>query len=664
MTNIKMFIKYCLGKVMGAHDDKIIQATRQAEIVSFDIFDTLVKRNVPVPESVHKFVHKEFLRQTGIDVHEYVKLRIDAEHKARSNSKKEEISLDDIFCNMESVTEDCKSVLRKIEEQIEISVCCPNLRMKAIYDQVLENDKKIIITSDMYLDEEVIKKILHKCGYDNYEKIYLSSTYGKCKTTGSIYEVIKTDYFDFSGKILHIGDNVKGDYVIPRMKGLKALLIDGQQNLLKFWKSKRKKVDNQFLYKQLYTYLNNHAYDIKIDAVSIGYEVLGPMLLGYCKWLNKKIQIDKIDKIFFLSREGKILQDAFNILYPQTEIPQNYLYVSRQSLVVPLLADANDFDEMVNMLKYLSHSPLLKMIPIIGRLDKEKFNIELKHIGLDGEMSIYEVPKEKKGEIYSIIKKLGESRFKQQKGYIEKYLKENDFSGNIAIVDIGWSGTMQYALQKFVSESDTILHGYYLGVRNMETDDYYLGLQRNGYLFEPGKNEDFDLMVRFTTEIIEMMFLNRTGSVQEYDIKKDVIVPIFTVSEYDEFENGFIETLQSVSLNFLDVIKQDRIFKDIIEIPADIIMSIYSIFAIYPNLSTVKIFDGFQVLNGCVRQIIPQHGILYYMLHPRELMLDFYESSCKIFFMKKLFKIKFPYFYFLKLLLIKWNIKAVRGKIQ
>ena len=322
MTNIKMFIKYGFGKVLGVHDDKIIQAIRQAEVVSFDIFDTLVKRNVPDPESVHKFVYKEFLKQTGIDVHGYEGLRIDAEYKARSNSQKEEISLDDIFCHLESVTEDYKSVLRELEEQIEILVCCPNLRMKAIYDQVLENNKKIIITSDMYLNEEVIKKILHKCGYDNYEKLYLSSAYDKCKATGSLYEVIKTDYSEFTGKILHIGDNVKGDYVIPRMKGLKALLIDGQQNILKFWKSKSKKVDNQFLYKQLYTYLNNHAYNIKNDAVSIGYEVLGPMLLGYCKWLNEKIQIDKIDKIFFLSREGKILQDAFNILYPHMEIPQ------------------------------------------------------------------------------------------------------------------------------------------------------------------------------------------------------------------------------------------------------------------------------------------------------------------------------------------------------
>ena len=87
--------------------------------------------------------------------------------------------------------------------------------------------------------------------------------------------------------------------------------------------------------------------------------MLGPMLLGYCKWLNEKIQIDKIDKIFFLSREGKILQDAFNILYPHMEIPQSYLYVSRQSLMVPLMADAADFDEMVDILKTYMQIPLL-----------------------------------------------------------------------------------------------------------------------------------------------------------------------------------------------------------------------------------------------------------------------------------------------------------------
>lgn len=101
--------------------------------------------------------------------------------------------------------------------------------MKRIYENALKDGKRIIITSDMYLDEKVIRGILYKCGYGNFDKLYLSSSYGLCKATGSIYEVIKKDNAAFYGKILHIGDNVKSDYVAARIKGIKALLIDGQR---------------------------------------------------------------------------------------------------------------------------------------------------------------------------------------------------------------------------------------------------------------------------------------------------------------------------------------------------------------------------------------------------------------------------------------------------
>lgn len=637
--------------------DNLEDVISRAEVISFDIFDTLVKRNVQEPRQVHQIVEQEFCRQTGIRIPEYVNHRVDSEEKARKCSAKEEIYMDDIFSLLPGFPDEWKRRLQELEKEIEIKISTPNLKIKAVYDKVLKAGKKIIITSDMYLDQETVRQILCKCGYDGFEKLYLSSSFGLCKAKGSIYEVIKRDYPH--ERILHIGDHIRSDYFVPRKRGIDAILINRNLCSLRFWSQKGKYVTDQLLYQRMYAFLNNHTDGNNRDAMSIGYEILGPMLWGYCRWLYEKIRVDKIDKVFFLSREGRILQAAFNSLYPTCDVKQTYLHVSRQALVIPMLIDAANFDEMVDTFRLFSHVPFVKIIPTLCSFDFDIFDNELSDIGVDSESRIDALSSEKKEQLYSIVIRLGRDSFAQQKACIVKYLNQNNFEGNIAIVDIGWSGSMQQALQKYVSDKDTKLHGYYLGVRNVKPDEYYEQLSREGYLFDCKKNENFNLMTRFTAGIIEMLFLNTAGSVLKYDTKGESVVPILSEPEYIGEESDFIVTVQTAALEFLNIVREDEVLREEQEVPADIIMSGYSQFAVYPTLSTLRIFNKFCFLNGTIGNILPERGLLYYAAHLGKLNRDFMESSCKIFFLKKIFKIKFPYYDFLKVLLYKWNRKKI-----
>lgn len=650
----------CDGK---KNSDCLERAINRAEVISFDIFDTLVKRNVQEPKQVHKIVEQEFFRRTGYHIAEYDRLRVDAEKKARGCSTKEEIYMSDIFDFLFGISDEWKKMLQELEKQTEIKICTPNLKIKPIYEKALKAGKKVIITSDMYLDQGTVRQILYKCGYEKFEKLYLSSTLGVCKARGNIYEVIKRDYPVLQGNILHIGDNIKSDYFMPRKKGIDAILINKKTNSLRFWKLRDECVKDQLLYQRLYAFLNNHTDGNNTYAMSIGYEILGPMLWGFCQWLYERIRVDKIDKIFFLSREGKILQDAFNSLYPQCDVKQTYLYVSRKALMIPMLIDAVDFDEMVDTFRLFSHVPLVKIIPTLCSFDCKKFNNELAHIGVDSEAKIDTLVNEKKKQLYSVIIKLGKESFQQQKKYIVEYLKENNFSGKVAIVDIGWSGSMQKALRKYVADIDTNLRGYYLGIRNINPDDYYAELFRAGYLFDCKKNENYNLMMRFTAGIIEMLFLNTEGSVLRYDIIEDSIIPILSEPEYIGVESDFMTAVQTEALKFLNIVKKDELFREDRKVTEDIVMSGYSRFAVYPTLATLKVFEKFCFLNGTTRDILPEKGIFYYLTHVRKFHRDFRESSCKIFFLKKIFKIKFPYYNILKFLLHKWDMKKNRDVI-
>lgn len=658
-ANVKSYIKHYCGKVISRiHVRKWEDAVKQAEVISFDLFDTLVKRNVVKPEDIHKLVQREFFRQTGIELENYAERRVAAEKSARKNSRKEEICLNDIYDALCGVSDEWKNKLKEIEKQVEIEICTPNLPMQDVYKKALNAGKHIIFTSDMYLDEVTIRQILCKCGYERYEKLYLSSSFGLCKSRGSIYKIIKRDCGLYKQNILHIGDNVKADYVIPKKNGINALMVDGQPELLRYWKkSDRKRVEDQFLYQRLYCFLNNQVGNDYNDAEAIGYEILGPILLGYCKWLNQKIKADNIEKIFFLSREGKIFQDAFRILYPECEIEQSYLHVSRQALTVPLLADAVDFDEMAEIIKHLVHVPTISIIPAICMLNQKIFLERIHQENLKATTRIDEILDEKKIKLYSIIQDLGKNEFNHQKECIIKYLKENRFTGNIAVADIGWSGTMQKAMQIYTGDCNTRLQGYYLGVRNIGSNKQYAGLLRHGYLFSRKRNEKYNLMMRFTTEIIELLFLNTTGSVLRYGVENEHIIPILDNPEYEGKEGLFIKSVQRAAFDFLKGVKKDTLLMRETKVPEDIIMSAYWRFAIQPDMSVLKIFNDFQVLNGKVRTILPEHGILYYLVHISELKKDFEESSCKLFFLKKIFKVNLPYFMFLKMLLMinRWN---------
>lgn len=649
ILSIKGKIKKIIGMPFITTDQEIEITLEKVKVVSFDIFDTLVKRNVSRPEDIHYLVQTQFYKQTGISIDGYSQIRINAEKVAREKICSEEVSLEEIFDFIHNIPKEQKIILQNIEETMELENCCPNLKMQRVYEKAVKDNKHIIITSDMYLSENIIYQILYKCGYSKFEKLYLSSSYKLCKSTGSIFEKIKEDYADYGGLILHIGDNIKSDFFIPRMRGINALLINGQEKFLKYWKPTNKKIKDKFLYRSIVAFLNHHITPECDNAERIGYEVLGPILLGYCKWLHYMLNKNDISKIFFLSREGKILQSAYNILYPQSKIEQCYLYVSRQALTVPLIAEANNFDEIVDILKCNLHTPLLRTIGVLCGIDRICFKNKIKEIGLDENIKIHEIPQNKKEQIFSIIKELGNDHFIYQKKLVQSYLEEINFTGRVAIADIGWAGTMQIALQQYIS-NNTEIFGYYLGVRNAEKDSYYLGVCREGYLFSPGINQKFNLMARFTTEIMEMMFLNGDGSVQKYEMdeKEQKVLPVFNNAEYIGKENAMIDAIQNSGVKFLELIKKNVIINEIDVVPEDIVMSSYATYAVYPSLNTLKIFQDFQFLDGEVRKLFVSHNIFYYLVHPLKFKNDLNQG--KIFFLKNVFKLRFPYFDFLRLM--------------
>ena len=162
------------------------------DIISFDVFDTLIFRPFGHPTELFYLVGE---RLGILNFHE---LRINAEKTVRERSVLEkghsEVTLTQIWEELESqLGIDAKEGMAT-EIETEMNLCYANPFMLEVWRELIRRKKRLIVTSDMYLPEEVIAKILEKNGFTGAERLYVSCEYGKNKAGGGLYDLIPNEY--------------------------------------------------------------------------------------------------------------------------------------------------------------------------------------------------------------------------------------------------------------------------------------------------------------------------------------------------------------------------------------------------------------------------------------------------------------------------------------
>ena len=176
----------------------IYQLIDQYDVISFDIFDTLLVR--PYVKPTDLFYHLELLENLS----GYADARIQAERDARK--KIPEATLDEIYSELHGYPG-----MKDKEKQLEAQVLTANSEIKLIYNYAKMKGKRIVIVSDNYLPEKFLKSVLRRNGYTGFANIYVSCEYRKNKGSGTLFkEVIKHERV-YPQSILHIGDNAHSD---------------------------------------------------------------------------------------------------------------------------------------------------------------------------------------------------------------------------------------------------------------------------------------------------------------------------------------------------------------------------------------------------------------------------------------------------------------------
>lgn len=199
------------------------------DTISFDIFDTLVEREVCRPSDIFRIAGREVLGAEQEDT--FCRKRIIAEQIARERKENHEVVLDNIYEELlEEYGSKC-SVLKDAEIDLEIRLCHKKKAIFPFYRACIAKGKRIFLVSDMYLPSEIIRSMLNKCGIDQYNALYVSGEYGRNKISGELFQVLLRDNQIEGSQMIHIGDSIKADFVGAHKAGIKAVLV-GRKNRL------------------------------------------------------------------------------------------------------------------------------------------------------------------------------------------------------------------------------------------------------------------------------------------------------------------------------------------------------------------------------------------------------------------------------------------------
>ena len=588
------------------------------DVVSFDIFDTLIVRYVNKPEDIFEIIEEKVEKAINFKKNKKKKKKI-----ARNNFNRE-ITIDDIYLELKNFYDkNLIYLLKSLEISLEIDFCTRREDVCKFFEKCIELNKKIIITSDMYLPLEVIERILKKNNINGYMNLFLSSDTGVCKKDGKLFELIIKSLNIEASKILHIGDNRNSDYNIPNKLGIKTLLIEKiKVKHDKKWFLKENinsKIIDRFIYFNLQNKEIGYTY-------KIGYKTFGIILYSFSLWLKEELDRQKIKKVYFLSRDGWILQKAFNIInFDNKELNYYYLYASRRSLLVPCLRLCKDFDEVKELLNLKSRLTIKTYLNKLG-IDFYLDNIDnLEQVVDRREQSI-------------LFEKLKEIIFKNsEKEYnaITEYLKKKDFNGKLAIIDIGWFGNMQNALYMLTGNKE--IFGYYVGTRKNENVDKLEFIKRKGFLFNNKINNNY-WYISAMNSVFETIFLANHGSVKKFNLNKNNEIEI-ELCDYEykdnveqerlirDFQCGALDFVKDADKNYIsDWVKLDQSF---------ICNNLVNAF-LYPDKKISKIFGDLPFLDDLFGYIAKPNSIRLYFKEPRKFIKDLKKCQWKIAFINRI----------------------------
>lgn len=506
-------------------EDKI----NAADIVSFDVFDTLLVRNVARPTDLFKIVQENFNQFSRYYLSpDFTNMRIKAEQDAYGASLVAgHVTLDDIYGQFQKrygFDQEFCEVLKQTEIATEKDALRCNLKLKKLYDYAQAQHKKILVVSDMYLPKKVIVEALRSNGYDGWDEIVISCHDKLTKHDGAAFAYLRQKYGD--KKILHVGDNVDSDIGWAKAYGLDTILVIQDLRELSYENTQTTQTSRGGKLLEIANNNTKHSVNDTQQSVvaaliahkmtdttataseSIGYSALGPLLLGFVQWLHNAAQKSGINHLYFLARDGAIMQRAYEAYYSTEAITHDYIFASRRlynfAKITDQLTESDiDFlaasDESMEVRGYFERFGISTDDEVVARA--------LVQVGLTPGKLVEGATYQKLRSAFVLSAETILKKSEAERQVLHDYLASVgiDKVQKKAVVDIGWHGTLQRSLSKLLGRQ---VVGLYFGIHEVSASRA-AGTAMQSFSDERLPNDEvFHHLIKLGVEVVEYLFAN------------------------------------------------------------------------------------------------------------------------------------------------------------
>ena len=547
---------------------KNIICSENTLVVSFDVFDTLVVRDKLFPSDVLDCLD-ELYHDTLSSELSFKKIRNIAESELRKKwwdiKHTEDFTLKDIYAYLVSefgFSEDVAERMYSYEVELETTHCFRRDSVADLFELSRYLGKKVSFTSDMYLEEDVIKHILSKNGYSDPDWIFVSSKEGLTKYSGNLYKKLIETSGVHPHNIVHIGDNWHSDFLKSSDMGIvpiyypkcydsfKGVVKNVRTNRLGYLDmpfytlvANKNTVVDELLYKQSLSLVINKFFDNPYPSYNstsdyngspslIGYYPVGMHILDIGLWIHELSKASPMSKIVFLSRDGYLPKIAYDII-TSNGYNTEYVACSRKSVLPHMISNPRDLYDLP--IEYRNHSQC-SLSKLLDFCLKDEF-IESNEAQTD-KFSDYE--SFRKFIQYSISVGFSKSKLNNAKDISSAYYRQH-IPPNSIVFDMGYSGRIPAALSRALGYDVTYAYVYKDSKSCHSFESLYNITIKSLYNYVPFLSGFFR----------EYLLSEQSGSCTGFHNENGTIVPTYAPYSTNFKESYVVSQIQKYAIQFI-----------------------------------------------------------------------------------------------------------------
>lgn len=548
-----------LDKPQRRSPNEMVETLSEYDVISFDIFDTALIRAVASPIDVFRIMG------SILGVTDFAKKRKEAEDYARRWKDRlegtREVSLDDIYQVLKR-RHGATAEWIELEKQIEIRLARADRYTYKVYEQLRSRGKRIVFTSDMYLPLSTIETMLEQCGYDRYEKIYLSNELAARKGDGTLQPHLLKDFN--SKRIVHIGDVYESDVAKTVEVGIDAVHNPSVHRLIPG-------VDMGSLSGSFYQAVVDSSLCAgdwnKSLYYTHGYRTGGILTLGYVEFIENLAIEKNIDHILFLGRDCDIISKSYSKYY--NNVPSTYVDISRLA-VLGLVTD-REYDDFLGRTFFRWFRESNNTRPLSQLLTETGFGYlvdYLEHADIEPLQFPMSANEQRLREFFWAHKTVVEEHLAESRDAARDYfLGAIGDAQRILAVDVGWTGTCITALRHFMKKSSSCGNLEVLGAllatsRTQSVTDAVSDGTISAFVYSPAHNLDISRRMMpggrkpqrekdLSTHPVEYLFTEPVATAVRYEYGPDGSPRVVRGDNRPPNADQIIEMQQGIS-DFID----------------------------------------------------------------------------------------------------------------